>query len=646
MLEKGSQYATKIRRRAFASRLLFLVAFAFIGWQIFVPVQAFAQLADASNNINSVATTAGVNGQTDLLVIIGKIINVVFGLLGVILLVLLIYAGYLWMTSQGDDKKIEEAKKIIKSALIGLVITIASFAIATFILSMLDNVISNNTPGAGERVGAFNFPSAAGSLGGGIIEYHAPPRDAVGIPRNTAIAITFKVPIDPASFIQDWTEDTSSTHTGLNGNVIKIYPTGQPERALASDGARVRYLEDFKTFVIKPVAPLGSPSQNTPYTVELLAGQSGLKLKNGDLAFSGNFSDGYKWNFEVSTVLDLTPPRIDSVVPVLGGLYAPNIVVQINFNEMIDPTSAAGTYKEGRTDGRRNFQNIEVRARPSSSGETGAWSRPNGEYKVSNHFQTVEFITDVPCGVNSCGGTIYCLPFNSSISALVKSATLESPATVPQALLMAGIGYDGIVDLASNSLDGNGNGVGQGPPTDNYSWAFGTNGSVNLTPPHIVTVRPPVQSSRQAVDIRPQADFADVLKASSVVSDNAFIRNNEPPELIDTYWWTPFHTVVTSTVPGMEQFGRVTIEHRPFAPSSTEWIPVYDPTLNSGIQNLYQNCFNPAGSARSDGTAICPARLEPIRLRDGTTRPAAPNCCNDHESETACPAPSPMRTTH
>lgn len=79
-------------------------------------------------------------GTTDVYVIAGKIINVVLGFLGIVLLGYLLYAGFLWMTSGGETEKAEQARTMITNAIIGLVIIVAAFAISTFVLSSLVNV--------------------------------------------------------------------------------------------------------------------------------------------------------------------------------------------------------------------------------------------------------------------------------------------------------------------------------------------------------------------------------------------------------------------------------------------------------------------------------------------------------------------------
>lgn len=75
--------------------------------------------------------------ETDLMEIIGTVISVALGLLGVIFLVLMIYAGYNWMTARGEEEKVSSAKDTIVRAVTGLIIVIGSYAAWKFIFSKL-----------------------------------------------------------------------------------------------------------------------------------------------------------------------------------------------------------------------------------------------------------------------------------------------------------------------------------------------------------------------------------------------------------------------------------------------------------------------------------------------------------------------------
>jgi len=68
---------------------------------------------------------------------VGIIINAALSLLGIIFIVLIIYAGYNWMTASGNEQNVEKAKKTITSCVIGLIIVLCSWAIWTFLLENL-----------------------------------------------------------------------------------------------------------------------------------------------------------------------------------------------------------------------------------------------------------------------------------------------------------------------------------------------------------------------------------------------------------------------------------------------------------------------------------------------------------------------------
>lgn len=61
------------------------------------------------------------------------IIRSLLGLIGTVMLVLIIYAGFLYMTAAGNEDRIDKAKKIITSAVIGLVIVLLAYSITYFL---------------------------------------------------------------------------------------------------------------------------------------------------------------------------------------------------------------------------------------------------------------------------------------------------------------------------------------------------------------------------------------------------------------------------------------------------------------------------------------------------------------------------------
>lgn len=94
---------------------------------------------DLDNFLTEVGPEAGVSASggtpnQTVTEVVGNVIGVALGLLGIIFLILTIYAGFLWATSQGAEDKVKKAKQILSSSVVGLVITLAAYAIATFVV--------------------------------------------------------------------------------------------------------------------------------------------------------------------------------------------------------------------------------------------------------------------------------------------------------------------------------------------------------------------------------------------------------------------------------------------------------------------------------------------------------------------------------
>lgn len=79
-------------------------------------------------------------GARDPRDIIAAVINVLLGFLGIIAVILILFGGFKWMTAAGNEDKVAEAKKLMAAGVIGLIIILAAFALATFILNNLINV--------------------------------------------------------------------------------------------------------------------------------------------------------------------------------------------------------------------------------------------------------------------------------------------------------------------------------------------------------------------------------------------------------------------------------------------------------------------------------------------------------------------------
>jgi hypothetical protein len=76
-------------------------------------------------------------GERSVALIVSDIIKILLSFLGVIFIVLIIYAGFSWLTSAGNEEKIEKAKKIMVSAIVGLVIILSAWVITYFVIDKI-----------------------------------------------------------------------------------------------------------------------------------------------------------------------------------------------------------------------------------------------------------------------------------------------------------------------------------------------------------------------------------------------------------------------------------------------------------------------------------------------------------------------------
>ena len=69
------------------------------------------------------------------------IINFLLSFIGLLFFLLMLYAGYLWMTARGNDEQVQKAKKMIREAVTALIIILLARIITEFILTAIGQAI-------------------------------------------------------------------------------------------------------------------------------------------------------------------------------------------------------------------------------------------------------------------------------------------------------------------------------------------------------------------------------------------------------------------------------------------------------------------------------------------------------------------------
>src|SRR3989338_6557076 len=106
---------------------------------LLLPLAIFAAPADFG--LSDLAGL-GLGGAQDPRLIIVNIIRILLGFLGILAVIIVLYGGFVWMTSGGNAQKIEKAKKILINGLIGLAIILSAYAIVSFVIWQFQKILN------------------------------------------------------------------------------------------------------------------------------------------------------------------------------------------------------------------------------------------------------------------------------------------------------------------------------------------------------------------------------------------------------------------------------------------------------------------------------------------------------------------------
>ena len=362
---------------------------------------------------------------------------------------------------------------------------------------------SNNTCWNSDKTGPTNVCNFEGS-----IPYYG---DCYLDGNNNMLCDT----LNKANVKIDTSDNISKETAGINATVVLSYDEDK----------------NVHNAVFRAVDYLGSPSQNVDYTVKLLGG---ITLpKSTQSIFSGYYEQFYTWNFQTGTNLDLSPPYVSNVSPAGGTTATKDRIIQINFNEAIDPTTVQGVLSSNG-----QFDNILV-----NTTLNGVNNLQEGTWKISNGYKTVEFIPKDSCGVNSCGDVKYCLKLSCAttgcsqvFSSLIRTGAPTGNPNAPFEVRP----FSGVYDLAFNGLDNLENNPSAGnsynltkPPIvstngstknivdseknpDNYHWSFNIENKVDREAPYIISVNPVIEGESVVGNTPVNINFSKQLLFNSI----------------------------------------------------------------------------------------------------------------------------------
>lgn len=253
---------------------------------------------------NEFANRAGLGtkpiGQT-----IAEIVRVFLSVLGIIAVVIILYAGFLWMTAAGEADKIATAKKLLINALIGLAIILSSLAIAQFVISALEKA-------TGSQIGN----GTGGPPGGGGLEPDAftikgiSPQGKLPI-RNIVVRVGLSHAPDSAT---------------INGNILVIKKSDLSITPM-------NYSVSNNTIELVPLIGCPPPNsgvfcleENTAYKVEV---KTALKDTGGKNLICGGFAPNCTAEFITGLLVDIAPPQVIITYPDPGQSVPQNGLVNV-----------------------------------------------------------------------------------------------------------------------------------------------------------------------------------------------------------------------------------------------------------------------------------------------------------------------------
>lgn len=89
------------------------------------------------DSLNEAAGGTGLVSNKTPIQIVSSIINTILYFVGAIVIVLMLWAGFKWMTSAGNTEAIKKSRETIINAVIGLAIIFASYVIVNYVMIRL-----------------------------------------------------------------------------------------------------------------------------------------------------------------------------------------------------------------------------------------------------------------------------------------------------------------------------------------------------------------------------------------------------------------------------------------------------------------------------------------------------------------------------
>ena len=111
---------------------------------LILPLNVRAESTDAEQKLTDLKARAATElnqfPTTNPQQIIGYAISALMMFMGAIMFALVVYAGIIWMTAQGNTEKISKAKNIMIWSALGITVMLASYVLVNFVFKTLQGI--------------------------------------------------------------------------------------------------------------------------------------------------------------------------------------------------------------------------------------------------------------------------------------------------------------------------------------------------------------------------------------------------------------------------------------------------------------------------------------------------------------------------
>lgn len=128
---------------------IFVAAGGALAVAAFSQTASYAGCSGAQCVTEGVQATGGDASSADPGDIIASIVNILLFILGAVAVIMIIFGGIKYTTSNGNPEQIKSAKNTIMYAVVGVVVALLAYAIVNFVVDSLAGTASTSEQSAG-----------------------------------------------------------------------------------------------------------------------------------------------------------------------------------------------------------------------------------------------------------------------------------------------------------------------------------------------------------------------------------------------------------------------------------------------------------------------------------------------------------------